>query len=98
VPDDSEVPRTSPDLRPPDSVILGENIYKLRQRMDPPWSQEKLAREADLSRQAVVSAENNRDTDRSSNATRLDTLVSIANALGVTAADLLTWDAGAKQV
>lgn len=77
--------------RPPLPVIVAFNVWRLRTSREPKWSQEKLAREASLSRNTIAAVEDARD-GRSDNALRLDTLEAIANALAVDPGELLLWD------
>ncbi|GAH62639.1 unnamed protein product [marine sediment metagenome] len=53
-----------------------ENIKKLRNKKG--WSQEKLAREADISYQTLIKIEQNRIKNP-----KLQTLIKLAEALGV---------------
>jgi len=84
--------------RPALSVIVAANVYGLRRAKEPPWSQEKLARHAELSAATIRVVEGARDPGRNSNALRLDTLERIADALGVDPARLLEWDPEATRV
>jgi len=87
-----------PDERPPLAVIVAANVYRRRMAKDPRWSQEKLARMAELSRSTVAVIEDSRDPSRAANAARLDTLDRIASALGCKPEDLLEWDPEATRV
>ena len=59
-----------------------KNIKKLRNKKS--WSQEKLAREADISYQTLIKIEQNRIKNP-----KLQTLVKLAKALGVSLDDLI---------
>ena len=59
-----------------------KNIKKLRNKKG--WSQERLAREADISYQTLIKIEQNRIKNP-----KLQTLVKLANALGVSLDDLV---------
>jgi transcriptional regulator with XRE-family HTH domain len=59
-----------------------KNIKKLRNKKS--WSQEKLAREADISYQTLIKIEQNRIKNP-----KIETLIKIAQALGVSIDDLI---------
>ena len=64
------------------SSINLKNIKKLRNKKD--WSQERLAREADISYQTLIKIEQGRIKNP-----KLHTLVKLAKALGVSLDDLI---------
>lgn len=78
----------SPDSQPL-SVVVAQNVYRLRVMKVPKWSQVTLAEKSGLSRNTIAAIEDARDPDKSATALRLDTLERIADALGVPAAELL---------
>lgn len=82
--------------RPPLAVIVGTNIWRLRQERG--MSRGKLSRLADLDPRTLKLVEQSRDQDRATNFARLDTLERIASALGVEPAELLRWDPEATRV
>lgn len=84
--------------RPEYRTIVAANVYAARHAKDPRWSQEKLAREAELSVDTIRLIESAKDGGGRANALRLDTLAAIADALGVDASDLLRWDVEATRV
>jgi transcriptional regulator with XRE-family HTH domain len=95
------VSTTAPKERPPYPVVVATNVYRLRKARN--WSQEKLARRAELSSDTIGVIENGRDPAKGQNALRLDTLVAIAEALSleggpVTPKDLLDWSEEASRV
>jgi len=59
-----------------------KNIKKLRNKKN--WSQERLAREADISYQTLIKIEQNRIKNP-----KLQTLIKLAKALGVSIDDLI---------
>lgn len=87
--------------RPPYPVVVAVNVYRLRKERG--WSQEKLARRAELSSDTIGVIENGRHPSKEANALRLDTLVAIAEALSLEGAivepgDLLDWSEAATRV
>lgn len=65
------------------SSISLENIKKFRNKKG--WSQERLAREADISYQTLIKIEQNRVKNP-----KLQTLIKLANALEVTLDELVS--------
>lgn len=68
---------------------ISNNIFKLRKEKD--WSQEKLAREADIPFTTLTKIENGTTKNPS-----IETLIKIADALGVTVDALITENKNAK--
>jgi DNA-binding Xre family transcriptional regulator len=90
--------RVREEERPALPVVVAANVRRLRTTKEPKWSEEKLARKAELSRDTIRNIEDARDPTKGSNALRLDTLERIAQALGVEPARLLEWDPEAMRV
>ena len=84
------------DSRPELRVVVAWNVRRYRKELG--WSQEKVARMADLSRNTIGAIEDARDPEKSENDTRLDTLEQVANGLGIEAWKLLVWDPEAPRV
>ena len=78
------------EQRPPLRVIVAFNVWRHRKAKG--FSQEKLARRSDLSRNTITAIEDARDPTKSENDVRIGTLAQIAAALELEATDLLVWD------
>ena len=75
---------TRPPGLPPTTVILGDNVYRLRVLKNPKWSQGRLAAESGVSVETIRLLEMNRDPHREQQLSpHHDTVDKIAAALGV---------------
>lgn len=86
--------------RPPWTVVIGLNVFRLRTARG--WSQEKLARRADLSSDTIRTIENGRNP-ANENAVRIDTLEAITDGLSleggiVEPPDLFEWNEETSRV
>ncbi len=81
---------------PPPMAIVGANVYRLRVMRIPKLSQEALAEKAGVALNTLTAIEAARDADRPQPNPKINTLQAIADALGVSLAELFRQDSDTR--